>query len=171
MSNTNKKVAKTSRQDSQKVSIIAIVAFELILLLLIPNTAGLCTEYGNLQTVFLYILAPLVLPELCCSYGAGLTVSKITHIKWKKGRLTSILTLFIMNIISIALCFGIEFAMNGYRFPLTECVNVCVELNTIDVVVMYTATATGLFLPAYCATLFYGGWRDKKRKKKVDFEW
>lgn len=61
-----------------------------------------------------------------------------------------------MQIISIALCVGIEIAIAGY--PIKMCVNACQTVKMVDAVVSYSLFSTILFLPAYYASWRYYSW-------------
>ena len=159
MSNTNAQITKLPKRAFTKPSIVAVVFFIIILLILIPNTIALYTNTASVQSIYLIILSPLVLPGLFCAYHTGLVIGKFSYTKWHKGLPVSISALIIMQITCIAFCVGIEIALAGY--PIRMCFDICQKVEMIDAIASYSLFSTILFLPAYYASWRYYSWHNK----------
>ena len=152
MENKKPKVGKLPT--IKQTHILNFIFFIIIALLWIPYGFAFFIKQADARTYQAILLIPLPVIGLFLSRKIGILIANYIFHKIKRPHFyLAFLILFVINIFCAISCLAVEISSTGY--PIKACLNICYQLNAVEVFTANLKTIFLLNLPAFFAAYQY----------------
>ena len=152
MENKKPKVGKLPT--IKQTHILNFIFFIIIALLWIPYGFAFFIKQADARIYQAILLIPLPVIGLFLSRKIGILIASYTFHKIKRSHFClTFLILFVINIFCAISCLAVEISSTGY--PMKACLNICYQLNAVEVFTANLKTIFLLNLPAFFAAYQY----------------
>lgn len=150
----NKKPKIRKSPTIKQTSVLNFIFFIMITLLWVPYGFAFFIKQADARTYQAILLIPLPVIGLFISRKIGILIANYIFHKIKRPHFYLIfLILFVINIFCAISCLAVEISSTGY--PIKACLNICYQLNAVEVFTANLKTAFLLNLPAFFAAYQY----------------
>ena len=150
----NKKPKIEKSPTIKQPHILNFIFFIIITLLWAPYGFAFFIKQADARTYQAILLIPLPVIGLFLSRKIGILIANYIFHKIKRPHFyLTLLILSVINIFCAISCLAVEISSTGY--PIKACLNICYQLNTVEVFTANLKTIFLLNLPAFFAAYQY----------------
>ena len=138
----------------KQTHILNFIFFIIITLLWVPYGFAFFIKQADARTYQAILLIPLPVIGLFLSRKIGILIANYIFHKIKRPHFyLTFLIIFVINIFCAISCLAVEISNTGY--PIKACLNICYQLNAVEVFTANLKTIFLLNLPAFFAAYQY----------------